>query len=156
MAAPRIFTQYGEHDSPGVDCSVMPSLTKQAFKDDVDVNVIVERFARSGEFPVFDPAQFTWGDATGFDFRAALDVVNAAQAAFDQMPAKIRNRFGNDPRQFVDFCSDVENKPELERLGLLAKPSVEDPKARVVTIGDLERALAPKAPAPVVDSSPKA
>lgn len=150
----KLFTQYGEHESPGVDCSVQPSMTKQAFKDDCDVNVIVERFARQGEFPVFDPADFTWGDATGFDFRAALDVVNAAQAAFDQMPAKVRNRFNNDPREFVDFCSEKENMPELERLGLTAKPSVEDPKLKVVTVGDLERALAPKAP--VVDVSPKA
>lgn len=152
MAVPKLFHQFSQdRESPGVDCSVMPSLTKQAFKDDADVNVIVERFARQGEFPVFDPADFTWGDATGFDFRAALDVVNAAQAAFEQMPAKVRNRFENDPRQFVDFCSDPANKEELDRLGLLAKPSVEDPKLKVVTVGDLERALAAK---PVVVDNP--
>lgn len=153
MAVPKLFHQFSQdRESPGVDCSVMPSMTKQAFKDDCDVNVIVERFARQGEFPVFDPADFSWGDASTVDFRDMLDIVNAANAAFMQMPAKIRNRFENDPRQFVDFCSDKANAEELLKLGLAAKPSVEDPKLKVVTVGDLERALAPK----VVDSPPKA
>lgn len=150
---PKLFHQFDSQGDVGIDCSTLASLTKQAFKDDCDVNVIVERFARQGEFPVFDPRDFTWGDATGFDFRAALDVVNAANAAFEQMPAKIRNRFNNDPREFVDFCSDKANADELLKLGLAAKPSVEDPKVKVVTVGDLERALAPLQPK--VDSAPK-
>ena len=47
--------------------------------------------------------------------------VVAAQSMFATLPSKIRSAFDEDPQKFLDFCSDPENKPEMEKLGLLPK-----------------------------------
>lgn len=95
-----------------------PTLTQQHFKDDVDINVLLERFKVTGVMPegVRLP---TYGDFTGVnDFRTAAEAVRRASEAFMDVPASIRARFGNDPQAFLQFCSDKENLPELRRMGL--------------------------------------
>lgn len=95
-----------------------PSLAQEQFKDDADINVLLERFKVTGQMPegVRVPQ---YGDFTGVsDYRSAMDVVLRAQDAFMQIPAEIRARFGNDPQQFLEFCSDDKNAEELRRLGL--------------------------------------
>ncbi|RYF32309.1 MAG: hypothetical protein EOO38_31115, partial [Cytophagaceae bacterium] len=50
------------------------------------------------------------------------------KAQFDALPAKIRDRFNNDPSRFLAFCENPENEAELVQLGLRdAKP--EEPPA---------------------------
>ena len=95
-----------------------PSLAQQSFKDEVDINVLLERFKVTGQLPqnVVLP---TYGDFTGLtDYRTAMAAVLKAQDQFMAMPADIRSRFGNDPQAFMDFCSKEENLPELRRMGL--------------------------------------
>ncbi|AXH73502.1 MAG: internal scaffolding protein [Microviridae sp.] len=100
-----------------LDCSD-PSLAQQQFKDDVDINVLLERFKVTGVIPqgVRIP---TYGDFIGIsDFRQASDAVLAAKNAFMDIPASVRARFENDPAKFIDFCADPANLPELRKLGL--------------------------------------
>lgn len=110
-----------------------PTMTQQHFKDECDINSIVERFGLTGELPS-DIKAPVYGDFTGVtDFRSALHQVMAAEDAFMQMPAKVRSRFDNDPALFVDFCSDPRNREEAESLGLLvpkaSTPPASPPKA---------------------------
>lgn len=145
---PRIFHQFDVQGDPGLDASeeTHGSMTKQAFKKECDINFIVSQYERTGEFPYVDPRQESFGDVTGLEFREMMDTVNAAKAAFQALPAEVRRRFGDDPREFVDFVSDEANKDELVRLGLAVKPSVEDPLDKVVTKRDLEEAFKVKPP----------
>ncbi|AZL82783.1 internal scaffolding protein [Apis mellifera associated microvirus 5] len=95
-----------------------PSLAQQHFKDDVDINVLLERFKVTGQLPqgVRLP---TYGDFTGVtDFRQANEAIRHANESFMDLPANIRARFQNDPVEFVEFCSDKENLPELRKMGL--------------------------------------
>lgn len=95
-----------------------PSLAQQSFKDDVDINVLLERFRVTGVMPqgVRLPQ---YGDFTGVsDFSSAMSAVVSAQDSFMQLPASIRSRFGNSPQAFLEFCSDPANKDELVKLGL--------------------------------------
>lgn len=96
-----------------------PGKTKQSFKDECDINVIVERFGLTGQLPegVVAPV---YGDYTDvFDFHSAANAMAVAHEAFDLMPANVRARFNHDPGAFVDFCSDESNRSEAEKLGLI-------------------------------------
>lgn len=110
-----------------------PSLTQQQFKDDADINVLLERFKVTGVMPqgVRLP---TYGDFTGIsDYRTAADAVFRAQNAFMELPAEVRSRFMNSPQLFLEFCSDPKNLDELRKLGLApAKPDVSGAPAEPV------------------------
>lgn len=99
-------------------------LTKQSFAEECDINTIVRRFGLTGQLPS-NIRQPSYGDFTAaFDYRSALDAVIAADESFMTLPANVRQRFGNDPAAFVDFCSDPANRAEAERLGLVPVPVV--------------------------------
>lgn len=95
--------------------------TKQSEKDACDVNLIVKRFIATGELPSGNMRSPVFGDVTGLEFRGMMDVIAAAQAAFEALPASVRKRFANDPAEFVEFCSDAENASEMVKLGLANK-----------------------------------
>lgn len=100
------------------------SLTKQAFKDECDINRIVRRFIKTGQIPRGRPGA-AFGDFTGVgDFQAMQNKVLAARVAFMQLPAAVRARFGNDPAQLIEFLGDKANQAEAVRLGLAEKPEV--------------------------------
>lgn len=105
-----------------------PSLAQQSFKDDADINVMLERFKVTGVLPqgVLMP---TYGDFTGVsDYRSARDAMLKAEHAFMDMPANIRSRFDNDPQKFLEFCADDKNREEAIRLGLVPMPPAEPQK----------------------------
>lgn len=105
-------------DQHGLNCKD-PSLAQQQFKDECDINTIVDRFHLSGEMPqVLDLPSY--GDFTGiFDYQSAMNQLVTARETFMSLPAKVRSRFHNDPQEFVAFCSDAENTDEARKLGLL-------------------------------------
>lgn len=98
-----------------------PSLTDQTFKDECDINTIVDRFGISGTLPlVVRPP--TYGDYTGvFDFQTAMNAVRSAEESFMELPAKVRARFHNDPQELLQFVSEEENRAEAIKLGLIPK-----------------------------------
>ena len=125
------YDMYVESEKVGLDCSVKPSRTKQQFKEESDINTIVRRFGLTGQLPsnVRMPVN---GDFTNVpDFRTAMDLIVAARESFDAMPADVRSRFHNDAAEFVDFCSDVKNRDEAIKLGLVEKPLQAAPAASV-------------------------
>lgn len=96
-----------------------PSLAQQQFRDECDINNILERFNVTGQLPV-TPLEPQFGDFSGIrDYQTALNAVIAAQDSFDSLPARVRERFANDPAAFVDFCLDESNRDEMKVLGLL-------------------------------------
>jgi len=124
VRSPYNYDRDAVSDETGLDCSDDPSLTKQSFKDECDINTIVRNFGVTGELPDnIRPPQY--GDFTGiFDYQSALNAVIAADDAFMEMDAKIRARFHNDPALFVEFCSNPENLDEMRKMGLAVPASV--------------------------------
>lgn len=104
----------------GLDCGP-ETRTKQEFKDEVDINTIVERFGVTGEMPEkFNfPTEQDFSET--FDFQSAMNVTIQARQEFMKMPAKTRARFQNDPQQFMEFMHDDGNIEEAIRLGLATK-----------------------------------
>lgn len=100
--------------------------TKQSFKDETDINQIMARFIRTGALEFTNKHEPRYGDTTGINFQACMDVITSAQNMFKDMPSKIRNRFDNDPAKFLDFVNDPENTEEGVKLGLLTPRKAEE------------------------------
>jgi phage internal scaffolding protein len=110
-----------------------PTLAQQHYKDECDINTILEKFNVTGMLPQ-SPLSPRYGDFTGIsDYHTALNRVFAAQDEFDALPAQIRARFQNDPAQLIEFLQDEANRPEAESLGLVEKAAAEVVEAAKVT-----------------------
>ena len=55
---------------------------------------------------------------------SAMNVIRAAQEAFMDMPAAVRDRFGHDAAKFVDFVNDESNYDEALKMGIVNKRPV--------------------------------
>lgn len=105
------------------------TLTRQTEIDACDINFILARYARSGEPPVFiygkEGASGDFSDIATFE--QTQDLIAAASAYFDQLPAKTKERFNQNPAKLLDFLADEENNEEAIRLGLRPKPDTPAP-----------------------------
>ena len=119
LRTPYNYDRNAASDSSGLHCADR-SLAKQADAVEADINTIVKRFNLTGQLPQGIRAP-TYGDfGPGMDFHTAQNALRRAQEAFMAMPAEVRARFHNDPAEFVEFCSNDENAPQLAKMGLLA------------------------------------
>lgn len=117
-----------------------PSLTQQQFKEEADINTIVDRFMKSGVLPTpVNMPQYV--DYEGvFDFQSAMNVVRAADENFMRLDAKVRARFNNSPQEFLEFFADPSNRDEAIRLGLAIPQKAES----VTQVTDSEPASKPE------------
>ncbi|AXH75890.1 MAG: internal scaffolding protein [Microviridae sp.] len=110
-----------------LDCSGSPSLAKQSFADECDINTIVRNFGLTGQLPDNVTAP-QYGDFEGiFDYQSALNAVIAAEDSFMAMPADLRARFHNSPQALLEFVSNDSNRDEAVKLGLVDPPPVSSP-----------------------------
>lgn len=131
--------------SPRVKVSItfpaQSPVTKQEFRDECDVNRIMARHLATGQMPVMNQRAPQYLDVSGIDFQQSMEFVAGAKTLFNELPSAIRNRFKNDPAEFLDFCSQEKNRPEMAEMGLLK------PQAEWVVNPDK---IVPPAPAPAV------
>lgn len=127
-----------------------PSMTRQEFADECDVNTIMAKY----DAYLSDPAR-SIREPVYYDFTAmpdslmgAMEVLHRGEAAFYSLPATVRKEFENNPAMFVDFASDPENLPQMRTWGL-APPEAEAPVPMAVRI-------VPDAPAGGADAPPDA
>lgn len=110
-----------------IDLALDPSMTKQEFSDECDINNIMARFEKTGEIIHTASLSPRYGDFSIVpDYQTALNLVADAQLTFDSLPAKIRDRFLNDPSKFLEFVSDASNEAEMRSLGILETPPGSD------------------------------
>lgn len=95
--------------------------TKQSMRDECDINKIMAKYQKTGAIAHVNKHSADYGFATGDDFATAMLTCTKAQEMFDDLPSKIRNRFANDPEQFLNFVQDEDNKKEGQDLGLWPK-----------------------------------
>lgn len=111
------------------------SMTQQDDANETDINVIVGRFVKSGQLPQLNMAPLTGDFTNALDFRQAQEALKEANDAFAAIPANIRNRFNNDPAEFIEFANNPDNLAELRKLGLAnpeAPPPIEPEPMRVI------------------------
>lgn len=113
---------YGRYpDSMFVDCTGDRGLTVQADRDEVDINKIVARFKKTGSLPEMRGDAF-YGDVSEFDGLAdAYMKIKAAEELFMQYPADLREKFGNDPVEMVEFLQNPANLESAVDMGLAVR-----------------------------------
>lgn len=121
MATPKFSTQYDHHQGPEIS-DFGPSLTKQEFLEEADVNNIINQYETTGIAPMAGGAEPLYGDFSAPELQSyhqALNIVQGSQELFDRLPARVRERFANDPANLLLFVQDPNNLKEAHELGLL-------------------------------------
>jgi len=97
-----------------------PSLTQQQYKDECDINNIMRKYQKTGEFNHLTRKEGVYGDFSDIkDYQGMLDTVLYAQKAFETLPAQVRLKFRNNPGELIDFLQDDRNYNEAVKLGLV-------------------------------------
>lgn len=116
---------------------VYPSMTRQSEMEACDIHNVLRQFSQQGfEQLVREKA------ATGqyadlpdeIDYQSSLNTVLAAQASFATLPSQVRERFHNNPAEFLEFLSDPANQDEAIRLGLAQDTRVPEPPVQKVEV----------------------
>lgn len=124
-----------------------PSLTKQSFVKESDINSIMAKWAKDPEnyIPPSGRGIPRYGDFTNVEsYQDCLDLVIQANESFDALPAEARAFFENDPARFLAFVEDPANASKLIELGLAHE--VEPEKISGSPNGELDFALKPEVP----------
>lgn len=137
-----ILSAYSPKKRVQLKCSTL-GRTKQAFKDECNINTIINRFLRTGVMDFAQKNQARYGDVTGIEYQSAMNTVAAAKSLFNELPAQLRDRFDNEPALFLDFVQDKRNEEEARELGLL-KPKPIAPTAEATPPGTSPGKTAPK------------
>jgi len=97
--------------------------TKQSFKDETDINKILQRAQKTGTISHINQFEAHYGDFADFDFFEATMQLTKGREIFDALPSEIRNEFSQSPAQFFDYVNDPANKDDLlKKLPGLAAP----------------------------------
>ncbi len=103
------------------------SMTREAFADELDINKIVERYARGGQLPL-TTADARYGDVSEVgDYKSALDFVFAAKGQLSKLPERARDQLAADPEEYWRLLDAAEDRDGLVALGLLEALPVEPP-----------------------------
>ena len=100
---------------------IPPRRVKQEFVAECDINNILKQYKLTGQIRHINEkaAQGAYEDLPDpIDFQDALNIVLAGETSFATLPAHVRDRFGNDPAQFLEFLADPANQDEAIKLGL--------------------------------------
>lgn len=122
-----------------------PSLTKQSFKDECDINMIMARYQKTGVIDHYAKHAPQYGETSAHTFTEAQMIVANAQSMFNELPSKARQAFNNDPAEFLGFC---EHEPDLKTmidLGL-TKPGVALPSQAAMSAPEGSPEPVPEAP----------
>lgn len=122
------------------------SRTSQEFAAESDINTIMARYHKTGVLPVFADKQPFYVDATDMpSFQDMQNTIISAREAFLALPAKVREKFGNDPARYVEFALDEKNIDEMRELDMLSPEALQRLDAAAEARRAAEAAKSPQA-----------
>lgn len=95
-----------------------PSLTKQAFKSECDIQNILAQYTKTGILPHTAPVPPQFADLPSLTLLEAMTVVQDAETIFEGLPSKLRQRFRS-PAELLGFLENPSNLDEAVFLGLI-------------------------------------
>lgn len=141
---------------------LLPSRTKQEFKDETDITLLVERYRKTGYF--YDPLT---GDrkqprmpmfedwSADIDFQVAQDTVRRGNAAFAAIPAYIRRMFNDSPEAFLAVVAHPDKVEQFAATNPAARQAMLDLGLLKKNRGAGDKSPA-NAPSAVTPEAPKA
>lgn len=110
-----------------LDFSKAKSLTEQSHRDEVKIQNIIKRHQTTGMVTHLNHRQPLYQDFTNApDFYKAQKIIADANSVFEEVPAKIRQQFNNDPGKYLEFVQNPDNREEMENLGIDSSHIPED------------------------------
>lgn len=108
-----------------------PSMTKQSFKEECDINNIVRKFETTGILDHVNQAaaRGVYEDLpSGLDLQAGLNMIAQAEEAFMALPAAARAEFDNDPVKFVEAFNNPSEAQQERFIALGLATDTRPPK----------------------------
>lgn len=97
-------------------------LTQQHQKDETDINLIMARYTRTGVIDHVNKNQPAYFDVPAHSYHEAQNAIAQADSMFQELPAKARKYFDNDPSKFLSFVQNPKNADKLFDMGLSNTP----------------------------------
>lgn len=146
---PRPVAPVGDPDGPKE--LYADKRTKEAFRDETDINAILRKAQRVGSISHLMKHGASYGDFSDVpDLLTAKARIDQGAAIFAEAPVEIRKEFENDMFKFFAFVNDPENSDHLrEMLPALAEPGKVNPDV----LRNIRTEPAP--PDPVPEPSPE-
>lgn len=94
-----------------------PTLTEQHHANDVNINMILKRYAVTGLIEHQNTHKPSYGFAPASDLKSALDLTAKSNEIFADLPASERASFNNDPTEFFTFVQDPQKAQERAARG---------------------------------------
>lgn len=139
----RRIQEHGDIRNPHTgEVIIPPSMTKQEFVRECDVNNVIKQYKSHGMLSHVNAkaAQGAYQDLPdSVDFQESLHTIMVAEQAFMTLPAKVRDRFGQDPAEFLAFLSNAENADEARKLGILKPLEAAPPPIKVEVTNPSEK-----------------
>lgn len=133
----KFYTRYNPPPQVSVKFS-KPSLTQQQFRQECDINNIIDSVNNAGvtNNPLWNGTRRPlYGDFTGIqdmDYLQAQNTFLEASARFMELPAKVRQRFNNNPAELLAYIQSIQSNPNIKELAKeLAKLGFADIPAKV-------------------------
>lgn len=129
------FDSYKERsDATGTGPGPEPSMTKQSFKDEADLNRIMRKYLTTGVLPVVrQRLGAAYGEFDGVeDYFACQVKLKNAEEAFMQLPSAVRSACSNEPGRLLELLNNPARRQEAIALGLVEEPEVPAPAPEAV------------------------
>ncbi len=91
---------------------------QQQFKEDCDINKIMERLEKNNALDHVSKYQTEYGFTTPMSYHDSLNIIKKADSMFNDLPAKIRDEFANNPQAFLQFVQNPKNADRAKELGI--------------------------------------
>lgn len=122
-----------EHLRRSVTIECGQSMTEQAHADEVNIHSIMDRYKATGMVDHINANQAMYEDMSDVpNYHEAMNIVVEAEQMFASIPAKIRDKFQNNPQVFLDYIQNPENRDGIAELGFpvdhIPEPKKEEPK----------------------------
>lgn len=99
---------------------------QQHFREEVNINNIIAKYNKTGLITHVSKTRKRFGEFKDFaDLLPDLDRVTKAHQAFDDLPATIRNEFGNSIEGFFKFIQNPANNEQCVKWGIFDPPKKE-------------------------------
>lgn len=125
--------------------------TKQAFKNECDINAILAKYQKTGTITHLNKHQAFYGTQPQIDLLEAHAAIDRAKKVFADLPSNVRKEFDNNLGKYLAFINDPANLANIaEKLPELAKPGrqlpdvINKPQGAAKEVPPPESGTAPK------------
>lgn len=131
--------------------------TKQAFKDDTDINKILDRAAKGSTISHLAKHGAVYGDFSDIgDLLQSQERLQRGIAIFQELPGEVRKEFNNSAGEFFEFVNNPANTERLsEVLPALSKQGKQMPVIRPTPDAQATPRVNPETPAEPPQAQPE-